>query len=227
MDINAITGNQQPNATQSAATLAKDFDNFLNLLTTQLQYQDPLAPMDSNEFTQQLVSFTGVEQSIATNKNLESLIAQNQSLSATNTVGYLGKEVTISSDKAGVREDGSVHWEYALGASSTSTKITVKDQNGITVHEENGNQSAGLHEYSWTPPEGTPKEIYTLEVEALTADDAKVESNIYSVGIVESVATVNGNVLLAANGLLTAPTNVLTVKEIIQQQTLPEENGTE
>jgi len=227
MDINAITGNQQPNATQSAATLAKDFDNFLNLLTTQLQYQDPLAPMDSNEFTQQLVSFTGVEQSIATNKNLESLIAQNQSLSATNTVGYLGKEVTISSDKAGVREDGSVHWEYALGASSTSTKITVKDQNGITVHEENGNQSAGLHEYSWTPPEGTPKEIYTLEVEALTADDAKVESNIYSVGIVESLETVNGNVLLAANGLLTAPTNVLTVKEIIQQQTLPEENGTE
>lgn len=227
MDISSITGNQQGSAAQSGATLAEDFDNFLNLLTTQLQYQDPLAPLDSNQFTQQLVSFTGVEQSIATNKNLESIIAQNQLLSATNTVGYLGKEVTISSDKAGVREDGTVHWEYALGASSTSTEITIKDQNGIIVHEENGSQSPGLHEYSWTPPEGTPKEIYSMEVKALTADEAVVESNVYSVGIVESLETVNGSVLLAANGLLTAPTNVLTVKEIKQQPTLPEENGTE
>lgn len=228
MDINSITGSQeQSNANQSANTLAKDFDNFLSLLTTQLQYQDPLAPMDSNQFTQQLVAFTGVEQSIATNQNLESLIAQNQSLSATNTVGYLGKEVTIGSDRAGVREDGTVKWEYALAASSSSTKLVIKDQNGIKVHEENGNLSVGLHEFSWTPKEGTPKEIYTLEVEAISGNDEKVETNIYSKGIVESLETVNGQVLLAANGLLTAATNVLSVKDTIQQDPLPEENGTE
>ena len=226
MDVGAIT-NQAGNATQSATTLAKDFDNFLQLLTTQLQYQDPLAPMDSNQFTQQLVSFTGVEQSIATNKNLENLIAQNQSLSATNTVGYLGKEVTVSSDKAGVMADGTVNWEYALGASAASTKITIKDQNGITVHEDTGNLSAGLHEYSWTPPEGTPKEIYTLEVEAISGNDEEVETNIYSKGIVESLETVHGDVLLAANGLLTAPRNVLTVKEVIAQTPPPAEDGTE
>tara|TARA_R110002096_G_scaffold435548_1_gene661352 strand:+ start:7621 stop:8301 length:681 start_codon:yes stop_codon:yes gene_type:complete len=226
MDISALAG-QSTAANNSATTLAKDFDNFLNLLTTQLQYQDPLAPMDSNQFTQQLVAFTGVEQSIATNQNLESIIAQNQSLSATNTVGYLGKEVTISSDKAGVREDGSVRWEYALAAPSSSTKITVKDANGIMVHEENGELSAGLHEFSWTPKEGTPKEIYTLEVESISGNEEKIETNIYSKGIVESLETVNGQVLLAANGLLTSPINVLSVKDVLNQEPLPEENGTE
>ncbi len=226
MDISALTG-QPTAAANSAATLAEDFDNFLNLLTTQLQYQDPLAPMDSNQFTQQLVAFTGVEQSIATNKNLESIITQNQSLSATNTVGYLGKEVTISSDKAGVREDGTVRWEYALAAPSSSTKITVKDTNGIKVYEENGELGAGLHEFSWTPKEGTPKEIYTLEVESISGNEEEIETNIYSKGIVESLETVNGQVLLAANGLLTAPVNVLSVKEIFEQKPLPEENGTE
>ncbi|HPF47490.1 MAG TPA: flagellar hook capping FlgD N-terminal domain-containing protein, partial [Emcibacteraceae bacterium] len=139
MDVNSVTGSQgQSAAAVSTATLAKDFDNFLHLLTTQLQYQDPLAPMDSNQFTQQLVSFTGVEQSIATNKNLESLIAQNQALTTTNAVGYLGKEVTIGSDKAGLGDDGTVKWEYALSSPTKSTKLTVKDQNGLEVYSENG-----------------------------------------------------------------------------------------
>ncbi len=226
MDINSIAGGQGTNASQSAATLAKDFDNFLQLLTTQLQYQDPLAPMDSNQFTQQLVSFTGVEQSIATNKNLESLIAQNHALTSTNTVGYLGKEVTFGSDKAGMGEDGTVKWEYALSASTKTTKITVKDQNGLEVHSENGELNSGLHQFVWEAPEGTPKEIYTLEIEAVSANDEKVDHSVYSKGIVESLEKVNGQVLLAANGLLMSPTNVLSVKEI-KPEPLPAEDGTE
>lgn len=227
MDINSVTGSQgQSAAAASTATLAKDFNNFLHLLTTQLQYQDPLAPMDSNQFTQQLVSFTGVEQSIATNKNLESLIAQNQALTTTNAVGYLGKEVTIASDKAGLGEDGTVKWEYALSAPTKKTKLIVKDQNGLEVHSENGELKSGLHQFVWNAPEGTEKEIYTLEVEAVSPNDEKVDFNIYSKGIVESLETVNGNVLLAANGLLTSPTNVLTVKDI-KQETTPVESGTE
>ena len=55
--------------------LASNLDNFLTILTTQLQYQDPLSPMDTHEFTTQLVMFTGVEQQLQTNQNLEKLIA--------------------------------------------------------------------------------------------------------------------------------------------------------
>ena len=77
MDIlsatSAVTADQSK-ATLASNKLSDDFDNFLTLLTTQLQNQDPLEPMDSNEFTQQLVQFTEVEQSIATNKNLEQIL---------------------------------------------------------------------------------------------------------------------------------------------------------
>ncbi|HPF46690.1 MAG TPA: hypothetical protein PK690_07465, partial [Emcibacteraceae bacterium] len=81
-------------------------------------------------------------------------------------------------------------------------------------------------QFVWNAPEGTDKEIYTLEVEAVSPNDEKVDFSIYSKGIVESLETVNGNVLLAANGLLTSPRNVLTVKDI-KPETTPVENGTE
>ena len=76
-----------------SASLAETFDTFLTLLTTQLQYQDPLDPMDTNEFTSQLVEFTSVEQAMATNKKLDSLIALQNSMQINDAVGYIGKTV--------------------------------------------------------------------------------------------------------------------------------------
>ena len=74
--INSALNQQQK--TESAKTgLAEDFAQFLTLLTVQLQNQDPLSPMDTTEFTNQLVAFTGVEQQINTNQKLDSLVAMN------------------------------------------------------------------------------------------------------------------------------------------------------
>lgn len=227
MDINDVTGaGASAQANQSATTLAKDFDNFLQLLTTQLQYQDPLAPMDSNQFTQQLVAFTGVEQSIATNQNLEAIVEQNNALENGNAVNYLGKEVTIGTNKAGLTEDGTATWEYLLDASANSNSLVIKDENGIEVDRVNGNLGAGIHEFVWQAPEGTDPGTYSLEIEALSSNDEAVASNIYSRGIVESIENVGGHILLSSNGILTSPRDVLAVKEI-EQEPLPEENGTE
>src|ERR1700744_3656694 len=83
-------------STQSAAQsqLSGNFDTFLTLLTTQLQNQDPLSPMDSTQFTQQLVEYSQVEQQINTNTNLTSLISLQQAGAGAASVGYLGKNVT-------------------------------------------------------------------------------------------------------------------------------------
>lgn len=212
-------------ATGSTARLAEDFDNFLHLLTVQLQYQDPLAPMDSNQFTQQLVSFTGVEQSITTNKNLEKIVSQNNSQEATFAVGYLGKEITIETDKAGSSEDGTVTWLYTLGASSDSTKIIIKDQNGYTIDTVDGELSAGTHDFIWQLPEGEDPGVFSMEVEALSGNDEAIEHTVYSRGIVNSVDKIAGQILLASNGILVPPGSVLAVKEV-KQQTIPAENGT-
>ena len=81
----------------NGSSLAETFDTFLTLLTTQLQYQDPLDPMDTNEFTSQLVEFTGVEQAISTNKKLDSLISLQTDMQLNNAVGYIGKTVSADS----------------------------------------------------------------------------------------------------------------------------------
>src|SRR5476649_2407617 len=83
-------------ASTAQKTLAGNFNTFLTLLTTQLQNQDPLSPMDSNQFTQQLVQFSQVEQQINTNDNLKSLITQGTNQTGAYAVSYLGKAVTIA-----------------------------------------------------------------------------------------------------------------------------------
>src|SRR3546814_13851877 len=77
----------------SGASLAETFDTFLTLLTTQLQHQDPLNPMDTNEFTSQLVEFTGVEQAISTNQKLDALIGLQADMQLNDAVGYIDKLV--------------------------------------------------------------------------------------------------------------------------------------
>src|SRR5215469_6276624 len=82
-------------ATSSKKQLSANFDTFLTLLTTQLQNQDPLQPMDSNQFTQQLVQFSQVEQQINSNQNLETLISATKNQTSQSAVSYLGKSLTI------------------------------------------------------------------------------------------------------------------------------------
>ncbi len=213
MDINALTAGAETAADQSQTKLAEDFDQFLSLLTTQLQFQDPLDPMDSSEFTNQLVSFTQVEQSIATNKNLERLISRVKNADMSNAVGYLGTEVTIQTDRAGLR-DGVAKWEYGLSTNSEETTLTVKDSNGKILHEISGNNKAGLHEFVWNAPENTPDGIYQLTISAETANGTEVQTAIYSKGKVETIETLNGEIHLSVNGILTATSNVQAVKPI-------------
>src|SRR5882757_5737115 len=101
-----------PSAAQSATKqLSSNFDTFLTLLTTQLRNQDPLSPMDSNQFTQQLVQFSQVEQQINSNQNLESLISLTKSQTSSDAVSYLGKTLTMTDGTAALM-DGKADWAY-------------------------------------------------------------------------------------------------------------------
>src|SRR5437868_15149369 len=91
--------------------LSGNFSTFLTLLTTQLKNQDPLSPMVSNQFTQQLVEFSQVEQQINSNQNLESLISLTKARSATDAVSYLGKTLTFTDGTAPLM-NGQAKWAY-------------------------------------------------------------------------------------------------------------------
>src|ERR1700754_3933826 len=92
------TGTGSSTAATDRNTLASNYDTFLVLLTAQLQNQDPLAPMDSTQFTQQLVQFSQVEQQIRTNEQLEGLVGQYKASSAGAALSYLGREAILETD---------------------------------------------------------------------------------------------------------------------------------
>ena len=81
-----------------AKTIAGNFDTFLQLLTTQLKNQNPLDPLDTNQFTQQLVQFSSVEQQLKTNDYPVGPGGSNANTVQTSAVNYIGKTVTASGD---------------------------------------------------------------------------------------------------------------------------------
>ncbi len=138
----------ESSATKAGTTLAENFDSFLTLLTTQLQNQDPLEPLNSNEFTAQLVGFSGVEQAIATNKNLEDLIALQLSTQAAGIVSYLGKEIEAEGTTA-LLADGSATWNYSLPDGVATSSILVTDESGRAVYATQGETGAGDKSFVW------------------------------------------------------------------------------
>jgi flagellar basal-body rod modification protein FlgD len=196
--MTAITDATSTASTASSSAMSKlsgNFDTFLTLLTTQLKNQDPTAPMDSNQFTQQLVQFSQVEQQIQTNTNLESLLAQSKSQTAAYATSYLGKAVSVSTGYASL-QDGEANWNYTLGAAAAQTSLTVTDANGKVVFTGAGETGEGTHAFAWDGKDNNGNQLadgaYKLTVTAAAADGAKVTTATASAGTVTQIDMTGG-----------------------------------
>lgn len=202
-------------AAESQSTIAENFDDFLSLLTTQLQNQNPLEPLDTNEFTAQLVQFTSVEQSIATNKNLEQLVALSVTNAFTSTVGYIGKTVTASGDTAQLA-GGQATWNYTLSAPSPETNITIFNSAGLPVYTETRAANAGDNAFVWNGQlaDGTqaPDGSYTISIDAKDADGNTVGVSTEIDGIVQAVDLTGSEPILTVNGQEIPLSNVRSIK---------------
>jgi flagellar basal-body rod modification protein FlgD len=194
MDVTSVTAaGAISDAAQSRATLAGNFDTFLKLLTTQLQNQDPLEPLNSNEFTQQLVQFTSVEQQIAANENLEKILAAMRIDQTATALGFLGKQVEAETDTTGLPEGGSATWTYRLPSSAARVVMTVTDATGKLVYVGEGEKTPGAHAFVWDGKDNAggalPPGSYTLAVAARDAGDGVVEAEIGIRGVVSGATT--------------------------------------
>ena len=183
-------------------TIANNFDTFLQLLTTQLKNQNPLDPMDTNQFTQQLVEFSGVEQQLKTNDFLSSLVQANANTTNSNAVGYIGKTVTAS----GVRSElvnNKAQWNFTI-ADAANVTVDIKDDNGNTVYTEQGAMQAGSGTFTWdgkdnqgnTQPAGT----YSISMQAVTGEGKSINVSTETTGTVTGVDfTGSEPVLLVGN----------------------------
>jgi flagellar basal-body rod modification protein FlgD len=178
------------NAATAQQQLTGNLNTFLTLLTTQLQNQDPLNPMDSDQFTQQLVEYSQVEQQINTNSDLQSLISLQQGGAGSSAVGYLGKTVTVANGSAPLT-DGQATWNYSLAAQSASTTLTVTNANGQVVYTGAGTTNAGSNTFNWNGEDNSgnqlPDGVYTLAVNATGSTGAAVTSTVSTTGVVSEV----------------------------------------
>src|ERR1700737_2335603 len=120
-----------PGAVASSTNLgniAGNFNAFLTLLTTQLQHQDPLSPLDANQFTQELVQFSSVEQQIQTNASLKTLISLQQSQQVTAALSFLGHTVVVNGSVAQLT-GGKAEWSYTANKPGIAT-INISDSTG-------------------------------------------------------------------------------------------------
>lgn len=202
-------------AAQSQATIADNFDSFLSLLTTQLKNQNPLEPLDTNEFTAQLVQFTSVEQSITTNKNLEQLIALSVTNAFTSAVGYIGKTVSAAGNIVQL-SNGSATWNYTLSKGAPETTFTVHDANGQPVFTETRSANEGTNAFVWNGllENGTqaPDGAYSITIQANDADGNNVSVSTETEGVVEAVDLTGTEPVLTVNGQQIALSSVKSIK---------------
>ncbi|MBE6445533.1 MAG: flagellar hook assembly protein FlgD [Alphaproteobacteria bacterium] len=210
------TGTVTTNA--SSQTLSADMNTFLTLLTTQLKYQDPLDPMDTAEFTNQLVQYSSVEQAIQTNSKLDTLLALNVSNLGAQAVSYIGKTAQVMGDVMPL-ENGVAKATYTLNKEVASTTIMIKDMSGKVVYTTDGNISSGTHEFTWDGKDtngiqlkdGAYQIIVSPKVNGGEAS-ATVTTTVF--GRVSGVASDDNNVYIGLGDAVTASlSDILTMRD--------------
>jgi flagellar basal-body rod modification protein FlgD len=194
-----------PDKTTTASTattgIADNFQTFLTLLTTQLQNQNPLDPLDTNQFTQQLVQFAGVEQQLKSNDQLKSLIDIEKSAQATQALIYVGNTVAV--DGSTQQFDGIATWNLKA-AKDTTAAITITNSTGQTVYSGNFPLNQGNASFVWDGKgnDGTqwPAGAYKLSATGKdsTGKDVAIATEIQ--GIVDSVDLTASPALLSIGG---------------------------
>lgn len=211
--------------------LVESYDTFMTLLTAQIQNQDPLKPMDSTQFTQQLVQMTGVEQQLLTNDLLEKLVSNTGSGIQT-SVSLLGREVKATHDAAKLTA-GKANWNYKLDRDATNVTLEVLDANGKVVHVSKPTENkAGDHTFTWDGKNLAGGQlsnggVYTLRITAKDSADAAVNANTFVKGVVTGVEQTDGKTLITVNGVQVGWEKVTSIADVQDAEETAENDNTD
>ncbi|MBB5517321.1 flagellar hook assembly protein FlgD [Amphiplicatus metriothermophilus] len=204
-----------PRAAKSAATAASDFQSFLKLLTAQLRNQDPLSPLDSTQFVEQLASFSSVEQQIETNRLLEELAGSFRSAGLETVTPWIGKTATV--EATGVAFTGApLTLAFPDSAYGAPSEIVVRDANGNAVYR--GSVPAGATEFVWNgetiagPPAASGKYAFVANY----SDGEKTIASaplLFSAPVVEARLVDGAPRLVLDGGAIVDPAAVISVRD--------------
>jgi flagellar basal-body rod modification protein FlgD len=216
------SGTTTSSTSSSRAQLSSNFETFIKMLTTQLQNQDPMQPMDTNQFTQQLVMYSQVEQQLSTNDKLDSLIGLQKTKGVQSALGYMGWEVSADTKDLALQNKQGI-FNITLSKEASSVTIGIADSTGKTVRGLSLTGSEFAHDGKLTQDivwdgkdsNGNQLEdgVYTISVTAKDASGATVKSTIRSYGTVTGVdVDSSGNTILKIGDLKISPDSVTSIR---------------
>ncbi len=221
---------QASQTTQQSVSLAEDFTQFLTLLTTQLQNQDPLSPLDSNEFTNQLVQFSQVEQGINTNSKLDDLLSLQLNGAATSALGYVGLDVEYVSAEIAHEQGEDSTIRYSLDGNASVSKINIFDESGQLIQSVDAEKGVGAHTFEWNGRDllnnEMPTGTYVVRVDSLDVDEDPVNTTTVVQSRVKGIEQQDGIVYALVGERAVAITDILSAVTPEEDETAStEEDG--
>jgi flagellar basal-body rod modification protein FlgD len=194
------TGTSSQNGITSQ--IASNFNTFLTLLTTQLKNQNPLDPLDTNQFTQQLVQFASVEQQINMNTQLTTLVAMQKATQNTQAMSFLGANATVDGATAQL-SGGKATWTFSSDKPATGN-VVVKNSTGQTVYSGSFPISAGEQAFQWDGRSSNGQMnadgAYTISITAKDASGSSAAISTTVTGTVDSVDLTKNPPVLTIGG---------------------------
>lgn len=223
MDTSALNSLTQTASTTDQFVKAKPVKkelnqtDFLQLLTTQMQYQDPLKPMENQEFTAQLTSFSTLNQLADMNKKMEAVQNGQVGLTQLQSTSLIGKEATLQGDQLHLDVGRKADIAFQLAADVGRVSIHIIDKDGTKVRTlEPGSLTAGEQRIAWDGKDdagkAAPEGDYTVKIDAFDTKGKAVDVATLMKGIVSGVDLSGSEVSVTVNGLQIPLSALLAVR---------------
>ncbi|MGB0719128.1 MAG: flagellar hook assembly protein FlgD [Bdellovibrionales bacterium] len=219
----ALTNDTSVETRSTAEIAAEDAEeqkaDFLELLLTQLENQNPLDPLDTDQWTAQLTRYSILEQSIETNQKLEVANSLHETNANNTSLSYIGEEIEVSTNTAPV-QDGVAQWSYSIDGLADDVSLVVLDESGNVVEEVDGSITAGVHDFTLDAASLGLSDGAALElvIAARDSDGEAMDSRVSAHAVVDGVWTDTQNTYLTAGGVSFRREDILKVAELNQNQ---------
>ncbi len=230
--VASTTNNAGTRIGAGSTMLASNFETFLTLLTSQLKNQDPLSPVDSNQFTAQLTQMAGVEQQLLTNDLLKGLLEAQGGGGLAGAATYIGKEATAAWS-ATKFTDGAATWSYELASNAASATLQVVDGAGKVVWSGAAPDSTtGVHDFTWdgaanSGNDGQDGQVYSLRVVARDGAGGAIDAQVLTRGRITGVEMYDGEPYLTVGNSILPLSTVIALEESRTAVTPPPANDDE
>jgi flagellar basal-body rod modification protein FlgD len=216
-NVSNSAGSTSSSNSAVSASVQSEYNTFLTILTTELQNQDPTSPLDTNQFTSQLVQFSALEQNLQTNSYLQQLVTAQSQGQVNSALGYLGHTVQATGDSFtldGTSTDTPT-LAYSLATTANSAVMNVVNSSGVTVRQITVDTGAGANSETFDGKDASGQQLpagtYSFQVQALDSTGTAIAATTYETGEVTGIDTTDGVVNLHIGSVVVPASNVVQV----------------